>query len=138
MRTLVPACTIVWLCACSGHGADSGKHRTAADGAPEESNEEDCATVYGTVSGTITNGLPHASDEPIPHSSVTAKPIDKPDEAISLMANEYGVFNAQLPADGYTLTGGGMGCISEPTTLNLSACQSATVNLSLTICDLGG
>jgi hypothetical protein len=31
-----------------------------------------------------------------------------------------------------------MGCISEPTTLNLSACQSATVNLSLTICDLGG
>ena len=138
MRTLASAFPFALVCACTGPQADSGNDRTATDESRNESTDEDCESVYGTVSGIITNGLPHAADEPIPHASVLAKPIDNPNQAISLMANEFGEYNAQLPADGYTLIGEGIGCISEPTTLNLSACQSATANLSLTVCNLGG
>ena len=141
MRHHPPICLIVFalLNACGNSGTENTTADTAESAPGEQTESEPCTTELATVEGSVTSGMEwYRYGEAMPFASVTATPVDEPDATISIMANEEGIFTAQLPADQYKFLAWAETCLSEPTTLTLEPCQTETVNLELVDCTLGG
>ena len=99
----------------------------------------ECESIYGTINGTVISDIEWFQfGEAMPHATVSATPVDDPEQRISILADEHGTFEADLPAGEYTMQGQTSGCISERSTLSLAACETKTHRIGLVDCLEGG
>ena len=99
----------------------------------------ECESIYGTLNGTVISDIEWFQfGEAMPHATVSATPVDDPEQRISILADEHGEFEADLPAGEYTMQGQINGCISERSTVSLAACETKTHRIGLVDCLEGG
>ena len=99
----------------------------------------ECESIYGTINGTVISDIEWFQfGEAMPHATVSATPVDDPEQRISILADEHGSFEADLPAGEYTMQGQTNGCISERSTVSLAACETKTHRIGLVDCLEGG
>ena len=132
--------TLLSLLSACGAGEPGNTTRDTADSTTgEQTQPEPCTSDLATVEGSVTSGMEwYRYGEAMAFASVTATPVDDADGKISIMANEEGIFTAQLPADQYKFLGWAETCVSEPDIRTLEPCHTETVNLELVDCTLGG
>jgi len=90
------------------------------------------------VTGTVRSQYEYFRfGEAVPFALVSAIPKHNQGGPIELLADEHGVFRAELPEDEYSLMGRLADCISSLTPIALEACALVEQDIDLISCNEG-